>query len=1043
MFVHHLKVRPPHVLPAWIERPCVRRTAAHSGVVSIVAGPGYGKTVLAAQVFAAWTGPKLWYGLDTADCDLAVFATHFDTVLGSIGRAPKLQGESWRLGSTKEIASIFAGSLEDLTEPALLIFDDVHVIENSRSLEVLSDFIGRVMQVGATTVLVCARSLPLPLHAYAAAGRLLRMGPAELAFDDAESRRYLRSSARDLRDDGATDELIRLAEGWPAGLALVASTGVSADRTASVATHADGEEARQLLFDYLAAEVLEALGDRERRFLLETSILDDLEAELCVEVGFSDAAPLLRSFAARGLFIARRSEGAYSVHRLFRDFLRTELARVYRPEDVTRLQRAAAEAYRRRGDFVSAMRHRLLAGDLDAAVRELEQRAFALIANGLLSPLRAFLAQLGRERTEASPTLLAAQGRLQQIRGDWDDALVSLERAMRAASERSDYGVLAEAARAVAPILASRGDFAKLDALLARTLALPIPEANRIALLSTQSAVYVETERYDDAVRLFAEIMPTIVARGDLAMQGMVLHNTGAAHVRRGDPYAGLAFYERALRVKSSGGQRVSALVTLANQIFALVLIGDTEDADRLVAQLLGEAADLDNATMLAYGYKHVGEIALARGDVPAAVAAYHKARGLCDPGDVLVLPEILHGYARALLERREPELADEMCAQAIKLMRAALRSQPMAPVLSTRASCAFARAEHERGVALVEESLELAKAGDDALLRTYVNLDAAAALVRASGDPAPSAKRQRLDELAKTATATAVALMEQRDYRFLLRTKSAAFATLQAARLRWNATERDTASDARTAVVALQIEMLGGLRVTVRGEAVPAKAWTRRKARDLFAHLVTLQGRLCSRSRLVDLYWPDVEGDTAHDLLRVTVSAIRKAVGNVIRYEEGGYRFVAPAGTTLDVELFERHIEAARAAEAGGAVDAARAAFSRAVQTYRGDFLEGAEDAAWLWRERERLRKPYLAALRWLVRHPSDDREGSVELLDRLLDETPFDVEAVKLRLDVMTTEMRTLDATAEYARWKSAYRATLGAEAPEIWQPPVLANC
>ena len=120
-----------------------------------------------------------------------------------------------------------------------------------------------------------------------------------------------------------------------------------------------------------------------------------------------------------------------------------------------------------------------------------------------------------------------------------------------------------------------------------------------------------------------------------------------------------------------------------------------------------------------------------------------------------------------------------------------------------------------------------------------------------------------------------------------------------------------------------------------------------------------------------------------------------------------------------------------------------AHAALSRAVTIYRGDFLEGAEDAAWLWRERERLRKPYLAALRWLVRHPGDDGERSFEMLDRLLYETPFDVEAVKLRLDGMTSESRTRDATVEYERWKTAYRATVGAEAPEIWQPPLLAKC
>ena len=327
-------------------------------------------------------------------------------------------------------------------------------------------------------------------------------------------------------------------------------------------------------------------------------------------------------------------------------------------------------------------------------------------------------------------------------------------------------------------------------------------------------------------------------------------------------------------------------------------------------------------------------------------------------------------------------------------------------------------------------------------MLRAYVNLDAAALLVRISSDMPHSAKRARLDELARAATETALSLMEQRDYRFLLRTRAAAFATLHEPRLRW-AAERDLPGDGSETPAALRIEMLGGLRVTVRGEAIPAKAWTRRKARDLFAHLVTLRGRACSRSRLVDLYWPELEGDAAHDALRVTVSAIRKAVGNVIKFEDGGYRFVAPAGTAFDVEEFERAIEAARSAEAHGTLDAANAAFLRAVTVYRGDFLEGAEDAAWLWRERDRLRKPYLAALRWLVRHPSDELERNVELLDRLLDETPFDVEAVKLRLDGMTGESRARDAAAEYERWKAAYRATVGSEAPEIWLPPALAPC
>jgi ATP/maltotriose-dependent transcriptional regulator MalT/DNA-binding SARP family transcriptional activator len=872
---------------------------------------------------------------------------------------------------------------------------------------------------------------------------LLRTGAADLTFDAEQSRRYLARTIPDVRDESVLQDLVRLTEGWPAGLALISSAGIRTNGSAPVLAAEGGDEAHQLLFDYLAAEVLQTLGEDERRFLLETSILEDLDAPLCAELtGCGDAAELLRSFASRGLFITRKSEAAYSSHGLFRVFLRAELTRSYPLDRIVALQLAAADAYRRRGDYVRGLEHRLAAGDREAATTELEANAFNFVASGLLSRVRRFLDDLGAACVQASPTLLAALGRLQQLRGDWDEALVSLERAMRVATEREEYAVLAEALRAMSSILASRGEFARLDALLARALALPIPDAGRTALLSTQSAVFVETERYDDAVRLFAEIMPSIVARGDLALEGMVLHNTGAAHVRRGDPYAGIAFYERALKVKASAGQRVSALVTLANQIFVTLLLGDTDEAERLVARLLEDAENLGNSTMLAYGYEYVGAIALARGDGAGSIAAYRKARGLCDPGDVLVLPEILHGYARAMLERSEVDEAEELCVKALSAMRAAGRLQPLGAVVFTRARCAFARRDAERGLALVEETLELAKAGDDALLRTMLNLDCAAALARVSAEMPASPKRARLEELADAAWASAVALMEQRDYRFLLRTKAAAFETLRQTRSIRLAEEQGAPATAVAPVAALEIEMLGGLRVSIRGEPVSPKAWMRRKARDLFAHLVSAQGRLISRTRLIDVYWPELEGDAASDLLRVTVSAIRKAVGNVIRYEEGGYRFVAPAGTTLDVAIFEQHIEAARSAEAAGSREAARNSFSRAVESYRGDFLEGAEDAAWLLRERERLRKPYLAALRWLVKNPGNDVAKRSALLDRLLDETPFDFEAVKLRLDFVTNDLGTRDAAAEYERWKVAYRATVGSEAPDIWRPMVPAN-
>ncbi len=94
-------------------------------------------------------------------------------------------------------------------------------------------------------------------------------------------------------------------------------------------------------------------------------------------------------------------------------------------------------------------------------------------------------------------------------------------------------------------------------------------------------------------------------------------------------------------------------------------------------------------------------------------------------------------------------------------------------------------------------------------------------------------------------------------------------------------------------------------------------------------------------------------------------------------------------------MEVYESHLAAARAAEARGAVDAMRTRLQAAIDTYRGDFLDGTDDGAWILRERERLRKPYLWALRRLVRESEDDPSRHAALLARLNAEASLEGEA------------------------------------------------
>ena len=1014
--------------------------------MSITAGPGYGKTVLATRLFEAWTGPKLWYSLDHSDTDLAVFATHLDAGLRSVGLdMPSFDTlDAASLGSPKDIGGRFADALavkhadDDPAASPLVVFDDAHTIEGSRTLAAVNELVDRGYRHGACFI-VTGRSIPIPLHQIAASSQLVTFGATDLAFDEGEARAFLDRARRD--DAADSDWLVSRAEGWPAGLALIASGGSAKDAGGGHAPLAAGdEEARRFLFDYLASEVLNSLTPTDRQFLEDTSIVDQLEVGLCDAIrSASDSRATLESFARRGLFVVQVSEDAFTYHQLFQDFLRHHTRRSQSAERTSLLHRRAADFLAARGEPAVAIEHYLAAGDAVQAAGLLEEKAFSLLRAGLVSAVGAIVRQIPDERIASSPTLLAALGRLQRERGEWDAALSSLERAIAGARARKEYDVLAESVRICAPILASRGEFERLRTMLGEALSvgLDLPETSVTSLRMTLAAVNLETERLDEALEIYKEITPSVVGRGDLGAHGLVLHNTAVAHLRRGDIYAGLSTYERALKLKEAAGQRVSKLTTLGDIVYAKTLLGDIDDAGHAADELLAQAQDVGASAMIARAHEQRGVLRLMRGDVAGAEAAFDAAQAACDPGDVLVLPDIEHGLAQCALASGDVDRADVLSARAIGVFKGAGRRQQIAPMLLTRAACAVARGDWQAAAGAAREAVAASGEGLNALLHATACVDAAVVLARCTKQ-AKGAASIDLDKAASQAATEAIALIHQRDYRFLLRTKAAAFENLRVDMRRWQIGSglMPFIREGKPAA-ALRIEMLGPLRVSVAGSHVAPEAWKRRRAPEIFAYLVSNRGQGVTRERLVDLYWPDSDADAAHDSLRVTITAIRKAVGEVIKYEANAYCFSAPHGTTIDVDDFDACIDRAQQTAASGVTDEARANYEAAASLYRGDFLEGMQEGGWQWRERERLRATCLEALRWLAaeRAAAGDIRGRRLAYERLLEVAPFDLEAVKARLDALFEESRIAEAKRDYADWRARYLSAVGAEAPEIW--------
>jgi LuxR family maltose regulon positive regulatory protein len=198
-----------------------------------------------------------------------------------------------------------------------------------------------------------------------ASGLLTELRNADLLFTRDEALALLLPAGLDA---AAAEALHRRTMGWPAGLRL-ALVGARGDLS--------GSAIDRRAFDFLTAEVLEQLEPDLREFLLQTSVLRELDAARCEALtGDPRAWAHLDAVERLDLFVTVVGDQPRTLrlHDLFRDALQHRL-RVERPPDhAALLARAAAQE----SDLVHRQALLLAAGrpdDAAAWLRASSQRA--------------------------------------------------------------------------------------------------------------------------------------------------------------------------------------------------------------------------------------------------------------------------------------------------------------------------------------------------------------------------------------------------------------------------------------------------------------------------------------------------------------------------------------------------------------------------------------------------------------------------------------------------------------------------------------------
>ncbi len=403
--------------------------ASHARVVVLNGPPGFGKSTLLAQSLtrraeggsAAWVsldsddhGPRLWLAILAALEPL--FPNDELEPMRDAAQAPDPEIRD-------EVLIGLLDTLAATTVPISLALDDLHLITDEETLELLDWFIDRLPH--EHRVLIATRREPAfaSLTGMRIHGDCLDIRTDDLRFSEGEVERFLVSGLGLELTGEEIAELERLTEGWPAALYLAATRLRLGESVAGVIAQLRSSD--EDLIGSLADEVLRSYPDHVRRFALEASILERFRLELClVALGGGDETrrafrDLTRTSLLVGALDAERVW--FRFHHLLRDTLRSRIAEES-PERVREIEVRAGRWFETEGgegELHEAMGHFLSAREWDAAAELLARHAISFVQSGALGGLaREWLARFPDDVVESDARLCYVAAMLAALRGD-------------------------------------------------------------------------------------------------------------------------------------------------------------------------------------------------------------------------------------------------------------------------------------------------------------------------------------------------------------------------------------------------------------------------------------------------------------------------------------------------------------------------------------------------------------------------------------------------------------------------------------------------
>ena len=296
----------------------------------------------------------------------------------------------------------FRGLFEACSPSFVLVLDDYHEVSPQSPLHGVVE-IAISETPPDVCVVVISRSEPPSSMARLRANRKLEV----LGWDEMRLTRQESDAIIEKWDDSCgestREQLYEKTQGWPAGLILMLDQIVTQGRVAEV----PDLTSRQLVFDYLAGEVLQGLDAPARNLLLKTAFLNEMSPSMAAALASEPRAGEILGRLHREYHLVGMRQGndepVYRHHPLLADLLRARSEVELRESERRKLRLRARSLLEAEGAFDDLVDLLRSDEDWEALARVVLLRAPQMVRLGRAETLEQWLEAVPEEHVAGNP----------------------------------------------------------------------------------------------------------------------------------------------------------------------------------------------------------------------------------------------------------------------------------------------------------------------------------------------------------------------------------------------------------------------------------------------------------------------------------------------------------------------------------------------------------------------------------------------------------------------------------------------------------------